>query len=167
MVIKLRTAEERDGRFIRDAWRESYFDAHAAGALDRETYHVAYRAAIPNIIARAGGKVLVATLDVDDDEILGFAAYERGAHQHRKQRCTAPVLHYVYVKNAYRRFGVARKLLGAAELGDRFEHTFKTADFAAIARKLWPDPSAPSGTRARFDPLIVRFAPESPKEKTP
>lgn len=96
---------ERDGNFIYHSWGNSYRDAAlgAWGDIPKATYYKRVRARIDALIRR-GAEIKLAVDPDDPNIILGWMCAE------------APVLHYVYVKEAYRGQGIAMTLLAAVGL---------------------------------------------------
>jgi GNAT superfamily N-acetyltransferase len=112
--------------FLFAAWIGSYKTSDWAGVVcDHVTYAI-HKATINQLLAR-GMKVVMAVNPDDEDQILGFVAYEVG-----------PVLHFCFVKDVFRRQGVAKQLLEAAGIdrtGPVF-HTFRTDDARYLGRRL-------------------------------
>ncbi len=101
MTFPLRSARASDMAFVIDAWKKSYEGAPAVRGADREHYRVEMTRAIRRLCDRA--EIRIATAPDDDDHLLGFAAFvttDDGAE-----------LHYVYVKQDFRKMGIARALL--------------------------------------------------------
>lgn len=96
---------ERDGNFVFHSWGNSYRDAAlgAWGDIPKATYYKRVRGRIEALIKR-GAELKIACDPDDANIILGWMCAE------------APVLHYAYVKEAYRRQGIALSLLAACEL---------------------------------------------------
>jgi hypothetical protein len=96
-----------DENFIFHSWGNSYRDAALAawGDMPKATYYKRVRTRIEALLSR--GAELKLAVDPDDPNlILGWACAE------------APVLHYVYIKEAYRRQGLALQLMGAVGLAN-------------------------------------------------
>lgn len=96
--LSWRYATEADLRFVRASWFESY----RKGGHAPDVAFPTYREGMGRIIERClqAGATLVAFLPEVPDEVIGWACF------------TSTALHYVYVKQAYRRLGVAREILG-------------------------------------------------------
>lgn len=69
------------------------------GLIDKKTFYEVYRRAISGALAKPTTQVALALLADDSDVCLGWAVYE------------GETLHYVYVKRAMRRQGIARSLV--------------------------------------------------------
>ena len=162
MTISCRPAVPEDRAFIVDSWVESYRHCHAAGLIPMPHYNGVYRAAVNWLLDRPGVAVTVA---VDDDMILGWVAVEAdpvvpvrrrvrtdGRMQWTEQLESAgcPMVLYCFVKDAFRRHGIARALFAAAkvDLGARFLYASKTPAADRLKDKF---------PHARWDPLAARF----------
>ena len=83
--------------FVVDAWKRSFEDAPSVKGCEPEHYKAEMTRAIRRLCAH--GTVRIACDPTDEDAIVGFAAF------------TGPELHYVYVKQPFRKMGIARMLL--------------------------------------------------------
>jgi GNAT superfamily N-acetyltransferase len=101
--LEIRGPDEEDLAFITDSWLKSYAESEVALRLPRSLYYSYHRTVVERILSteRTMPCVKVACLREEPSEILGWCAFYSMAY----------VLHYVYVKQAYRRLGVAAKLL--------------------------------------------------------
>lgn len=137
----VRAADETDLRFVLHSWLDSYKFSHAAGLIAVADWRAVMEPQVRRILARAGVSVLVAHHPVTDRtaDVYGWVALESYRN--------IPLVHYVYVKQAYRRMGVAAELLLAAGVhpSDRFYYTCRTA----VVGKL-------DLPRAQWRPLIAR-----------
>lgn len=98
--IVLRDGTPDDVAFIFSSWIKSYAASDVARSMDRRVYDAEQHDAIEAALARS--RVIIACLASAPESIFGYAVVE---NDH--------TLHYVYVKQTYRRLGVARALLGA------------------------------------------------------
>ncbi len=93
----------REGRaddlpFIYSTWLRGLYYGHPWYKLvDKETFFAKYKLIVMKLLSRSF--VSVFCLRTDPDVVLGYAVYE------------GPVLHWVYVKKAWRQFGIATKLM--------------------------------------------------------
>jgi hypothetical protein len=151
MSLAYRPAAEPDMVLVVDSWVESYRTAHAAGLIAMEDWRDIMRAQVRKVLARPGGECWVAHKPGDDGsgaDLYGWLALERGH--------SIPLVHYVYVKQNYRRiFGIGRGLFRAAGIDPaaEFSYTCKTAVVSDLRDKI---------PRARWTPLVARFAPPKP-----
>jgi GNAT superfamily N-acetyltransferase len=133
-----------------DAWIESFRESHAAGPIPMAMYRRFYREVLTWILEREGCQVLVACNSEDENQVFGFLVHETG-NLDRRTRRPVPVIHYLFIKQPYRRLGVASELLRAAKIDPRhpFLFTFKTATGTDVIRK--------KKLGANWSPLLVRF----------
>lgn len=129
-MISFRPAESRDMPFVMSSWLKSFKTSNAAGLLPFNLYYDAYRLAIQQLLDR-GSVVYVAYVPGEDEaksDIYGWACVERGFDK--------PLVHYVYVKQPYRRLGVAKALLRAAgvHVSQPFFYTYRTPIVAELLR---------------------------------
>jgi len=121
--IEFRSAKTDDLHFIMAAWLNSYRRSQWAGVVPNNMYHKTHRELITQLLAR-GMFLIVAVNKEDTDQILGFVAAE-------KSNKGIAVVHYVFVKDEFRRNGLATKLLsvlGVESNGGSFLYTFRTSD---------------------------------------
>lgn len=99
----VRTARETDLNYVRASWSRDAYEL----TRDRPGLYALFRPLFESVQARIlkAASVLVVVDPEDDDLIFGCAVYEKGS---------APVLHYVAVKRAFRKAGLARMLLKEA-----------------------------------------------------
>lgn len=131
--------------FVFDYWLESFRLAHAAGPIPMDLYWPVYREVIKRLIDKPTVDVLGAYNPDDGDQFYGFLV---------RQRRSPPIVHYLYVKKPFRRNGIAKILMTAADIptGRPFIYTFKTPAGGLIAKHSW--------LGAAFDPLAARFKPK-------
>lgn len=81
-------------------WPRSFKHANDfAKIMDAEAYYNYYDAMIKTVLSRPNTTVRLAVLGDEPDVVLGFSVTE------------GPILHYVEVKNSYRRNGIGRNLV--------------------------------------------------------
>lgn len=124
--ICLRPGREGDLPLVYHSWLHTLREASPWDVLSRTVYFRGQHAVIENILARAG--LVVAALEDDPDQILGYAVAEPG------------VLHWVYVKSLFRRYGVARALLAELDLPSPVVYTHKTKWCARLFKNGVYDP---------------------------
>lgn len=101
--IKIRPACETDTAYLSSTWLKAYLSGSGlSGRMDHAAYFELHRPVVADLLARCS--VLVAHPEGDPDTILGFSVSE------------PTVLHWLYVRNAWRGNGIARQLLEAAGL---------------------------------------------------
>lgn len=160
--LAFRLAKEADMPLVVDSWIDSYRTAHAAGlipmAIWRETME---RVLFDHVFPRRGVEIWVAYHPGEEGtkaDLYGWIAIERNVvipSRHGTKEIPSPLVHYVFVKQAYRRLGIARGLFRAAgvSLAEPFFYSCKTGVVSELKDK------APC---ARWAPLIVRFPKDDP-----
>lgn len=103
-LVTLRQGRPDDLAFVLDSWLQSYRDNNPeARALPRALFYSMHRRVVERLLARS--LVVVACAKDNPNHILGWAAYE-----------TEPgVLHYLYVKAAYRGHDISRWLAAVVQ----------------------------------------------------
>jgi GNAT superfamily N-acetyltransferase len=115
----IRPARETDLGFVFDTWRQSFKADSYLFRMDRDLYTRLMNRHLGAIVKDVATLIDVACNPDDEDTILGFAA------------STGPALHYVYVREALRKHGIARELLTRRPLTS---YTFSTAAFVRRIR---------------------------------
>jgi GNAT superfamily N-acetyltransferase len=140
--IAYRKATAADMPFVVDSFLESFRTAHAGGLIVMSDWKPVMRRQLALMLSRPGSEVWVAYHPGEDvADLYGWIALWRAER---------PLVLYVYVKQAYRRLGVARGLFGAAgiDLEGPFDYAAKTGVVTSLAPKM---------PRARWNPLRARF----------
>lgn len=132
-----------EASFVEDSWVRSFAKSAPnmlalVGELREDAYRAAQRVVAQRLIRR--GAVLVAHLPSVPDEACGYLVLELHG--------SMLVLHWLYVKQPYRKLGAARLLLGAALRLEHRElaHTHESAVGRELAKKL----------RSRLRPYLAR-----------
>ena len=98
MNIKIRDAHPEDINFIYATWLRSYRRDSDVGRQARNlVYYKEYNKVIDHLLTSS--TIKVACLDDDEVVILGYAVFDRDN------------IHYVFVKEAFRRLGIAKRLI--------------------------------------------------------
>ena len=142
-ALAYRPAADQDRDFVINSWLYSYRTAHAAGLIAMGDWPAVMVPQLEKILARPGASVIVAHRPGEEDsraDIYGWIATETGHER--------PLVHYCYVKQPYRRLGIARGLMAASGVGDDFMYSCKTAIASKVSHRI---------PRARWSPLVVRF----------
>ena len=155
MTFSFRPAEPDDRSFIVHAWVSSYQLANAAGLIAMDRWWSVFAPEVERIIDRPTSRTVVAYKRDEPDRIAdlqGFITVDTDDEE------WSPVVHYCYVKEAFRRAGRARALFEAAGVdpGRPFSYTSTNATVSRLyqARKL---------PYAKWCPLIARFAIDDPR----
>lgn len=109
MNLRFRPATPADLRFVAHSWFESYRRGGGAPQVRFDTYKAGQGALIDRLLAAA--PTTVAFNPIEPDEICGWMCGDRST------------IHFVYVKQAYRRMGIARALVSPVlAAGPAFTH---------------------------------------------
>ena len=101
--IKIRNPSPEDIPFIYATWLNSYCHDSALGKSVRNSvFHKEYKEVIDRIIQNS--QALIACHTDDPNVLFGYLIYSDG------------VAHYSFVKEAFRRFGIAKELLKESNL---------------------------------------------------
>lgn len=101
MSIQIRPATEDDRAFIMATWlRGLYYGHDFYGSIAKSVFFKEYQQILSSLLDKKLVKVDVACLSEDETCILGYAVYE-----------PLQALHYVFVKEAWRRQGLAKRLV--------------------------------------------------------
>lgn len=126
----IRDPKEADISFIYATWLNSYYsDSHyayynndqARNCVRKTIYFESYRQIIDHILLDA--KVKVACKQDDEDVIFGYLVHE------------PKLIHYCFVKDAFRGLGVAKSLLESADNAFEFECTHLTKRLQPYLRR--------------------------------
>jgi hypothetical protein len=110
-LVKIRVARPEDENFIAVTWLKGLYNGNDAivdesrrmGSIYREidwrVYADGYRRILSGILSRDTTNVFVACLTEDDDVIVGYSVIENNR------------LHWVFVKQAWRKIGIANSLV--------------------------------------------------------
>jgi len=104
----LRPANETDTNFLLSTWLKSYYvHGNAYRKPNQSIYYKEHQDLVKKRLATSS--VTVATTSEDETQIIGYIV------------CDADCIHYLYVKNIFRGFGIAKKLL-AGNWRDSYSH---------------------------------------------
>lgn len=107
LPVKLRPMRDLDTPLIFSSWLRSYRPS-ADPKVDKDVYYREHHKVVERLLREA--EVVVATAEGDDDTVVGWV-------------CSSPgVLHYVYVKEAFRRMGLGTWLLACQGPYSQYSH---------------------------------------------
>lgn len=112
MRVTLREATEKDVPFIFSAWLKSFRNNPWVKTAPNPVYYKYQHELIERLLSRSS--VVVACSEEDSDQILGFMVFE--------ERGGCNVVHYVYVKQPYRKLQIASQLLSVPQRIDFYSH---------------------------------------------
>ena len=164
MSVRYEVATLADMRLVESAWLRSFRTSKTAGMIAMEDWGEVMIPQIRKVISRPGVTTLVARDSEGADgltDIIGFVCFESeyetpgrkwqaGGWVQTMEPAEVPLVHYIFVKQSFRRFGIARKLMAQAgvKAGDKFNYTCRTPVVSRI----------PGINRdANWSPLIARY----------
>lgn len=119
---------KEDEAFVFATWLRGYRRSEFARRMDSKTFYDFHHQAIARIWGRPGARVWIAHPAGDEDTILGFSCLEATTR--------GPVLHYVFVKQAFERLGIGRALVAKEfDVSAPLDFTHWTRDAEPLARK--------------------------------
>lgn len=124
-------------------WSSSYKKSHSAGIINTDDWSAIMHPQIAKVLDRPGARTVVAHERTDPNFCYGWISGDTSER--------TPVVFYVYVKEAYRRAGIARDLFAAIDVDPRKYFVYVCG--TPIAKMLVP--------HARFNPNEVRYPKES------
>lgn len=107
-TVHVREKTNKDEPFIYSSWLHSYRPSKANNGMNKSVYFPYQTGIIEKILARPNVKVNIACSCDDDTHLLGYLVSEMSDPNDRF------IVHYLYVKQAYRRMGLATSLLSQA-----------------------------------------------------
>lgn len=104
-LVATRSGNDHDVPFIHSTWLKSLrYGNDWFKQIDQKAYFREYNKVIDRILAKPTTLIKIAHLADDPEIILGYAIFEPGVSRET-------ILHWVYVKQAWRRIGIARLLI--------------------------------------------------------
>lgn len=127
--VRLRPVTDSDLPFVFHSWLRSYRMSEFAKELHNQVYFPQHHKVIEGLLQRCGG--VVACDPLDSTQLYGYVVAEV------IDEC--PVVHYCYIKEPFRKMGVAHLLLTAANVGWKpdaaFCYTHKTYQSTRLEKR--------------------------------
>ena len=148
--VLLRLGAQGDIPFITSSWLHSFRDGQAVQSCPNRLYFANQHKIMEALIPRS--TIVVAVNEEDHDQILGWACFEK--------QSGAVVLHFLYVKNHFRRLGLAKQivdiLLDAEDVATVFyTHRTPVVDRVKLDRTKWV-----------YNPFLVWRMHDGPSQRT-
>lgn len=103
-LIEIRGYSTRDYKYVHSCWLDGlYFGNHVFAEIPEYIFRSKYKEIIDHVLDKPTTEVNIACLKDETSVILGFAVSSQN-HDHS-------ILHWVYVKPAWRKIGIARDLV--------------------------------------------------------
>jgi GNAT superfamily N-acetyltransferase len=140
--ISFRPALPADRPFLVSTWSRSTKLMHSAGLISSESWPGVMHPELERILDRDDATALIACERDDPDYFYGWVAGDTSGR--------VPVLFFVYVKEPYRRTGVARRLLAAIGIdpSQYFIYVSRGSSYPQLASRF---------RHAKHDPNVARF----------
>ncbi len=133
ILIKIRSERDSDTSFIMATWlRGLYYGNTWFREIDKDIFMDTYHQAITVLLKKSTTEVKVAVLKDDPEVILGYSVLDQG-HPNT-------VLHWVFIKEAWRKMGIARALIPT--------DTDTCTHLTVVGRKLKP-------INMKFNPFLL------------
>lgn len=131
---------DEDKAFVYASWLNSYkYSSYFAKRIHPHIFFKGHQKVIDHLLAKPLIQVLVAHPKDDENTMLGYLCYER-------DQDLKAVVHFVYVKDTFKKMGVARALFDCAEIATnamKFTHwTLDVNDLMEKYPKMVFDPYA-------------------------
>lgn len=154
MTVSHRIAAIADMPFIVATWSRAYKRSRQAGIIATDDWHSVMHRTIERLLARRTVSAIVACDATDPEFAYGWIAGDTSPR--------APVVHFAYVKESYRRAGIGRGLLAALGIDPRkfFYFTCWTPILLELGARV-PKPIP----LAKHDPNFARYATYTPEER--
>lgn len=155
VAIAVRPGTADDVDFIYATWLRSYRHSSAfAAPISNEIFFPSHHLIVERILARKSTSVYIACLPEDPQTIFGYLITE-GFYK--------PIIHFIYVKEAFRKQSIATILLQNAKLDPNkcfFSHLTYACDWLvgskvydpAIGKKTFRPGKYPTAT---YDPYLI------------
>lgn len=117
-LFKLRPMEATDAPFVLNSWLRRYRDAISARLVTDRTYYSIQHAVILKILATPTLRATIVCSPEDANHIYAYCISE-------DLSSLVPdlvILHFIYTKGTFRRFGLAKALLADAIGGHKLVH---------------------------------------------
>jgi hypothetical protein len=149
-ALAFRPATDTDRRFVIGTFLDSFRSTHTAGLIQMADWNATMGPQAEKLFSRPGAEVIVAYKPGEESpsDAYGWLAHETGH--------LWPLVTFLYVKEGYRRMGLAWRLL--AQIGLDRMSPFRHA--AWLERGL-----AEKVPRARWSPLSVRYPTSIERER--
>lgn len=116
-LIQIRDYETPDEAFIFSSWLNNYrATSQFAKRVRNSVFYFWHHKVVTRILARLTTRIYVAVSPDAPDVILGWICVEASTVKIPDFKDHNRVLHYIFVKPEFRRFGIAKKLFEAAHL---------------------------------------------------
>lgn len=118
-TLDFRPYQESDINCIRSNWASSFYSGvRQHKHIHSDDFHRSHRAGIDRFFTRPTATVIICTIPSEPDVINGWIAVETLR--------TGIIIHYLYVKYAFKNEGIAKMLLNRVSFNSPIFYTHKT-----------------------------------------
>ncbi len=103
-LVKVRGAVAEDLPFILNSWLKSYRNSSVSLSIPNQVYYPGHTNRVKEILSNPSTVSLILVNSTDADQIMGYVIFD----------LNAPVLHYLYVKQPFRKYGMGQFLVSLA-----------------------------------------------------
>lgn len=121
--VEFRHAVIDDGNMILSDWLKSFRRSALATDMTNAIYFRGHEPLIKKALVKS--QVICAVNPEDHAHVFGWVCFEPG---------TLPILHYLYVKQPFRGFGIGKALFSNVQ-AESFVYTHKTESFARFSKQ--------------------------------
>ena len=108
LPLRVRMVRPSDIPFITNSWLDSFRNSSLTRAMPKDLYYAYHHKILENILPRS--TVVVLCDDRDDNHIIGWGCAEKYDN--------SLVLHYIYIKQMYRKMRLAKRIYDVFFLDD-------------------------------------------------
>lgn len=144
--VDFRLAKAEDVPFILDSWLRSYKTSNYALPIPADIYFPLHRAAVLHMVQHPGISCRLAVNPRDAEQIYGYLIH----------LTSAPVIHYVYVKYPFRKFGIGTRLITDCLQGEAAYQgvSVHASHWSSFAKKF----------NLVYNPYLIQLPPEPANE---
>lgn len=145
--VRLRPATEADVPFIFNSWLRCYRHSQNTRGAENPVYFAQHHKVLEGLCKQA--EIIVACNSEDISQIYGYVCHEKVDD--------VPVMHFIYVKEIYRKFGVSNLLLETLNISKDtpFFYTHRTFISESLEKKF----------RMIYNPYLAYYAYELGKSE--
>jgi len=103
LPILHRPMEPKDSSFIYSTWLKSYRQMPYAHNMSNDTFFYHHKQLIEKVLSKPNTTITMICESTDPDHLYGYSVVESYGAAH--------IIHYVYMKHAYRKMGLTKDLL--------------------------------------------------------
>lgn len=108
-IVKLRAPNKADLNFILNSWLKSYRNSGFAAPMINPVYYKNHEPLLKDLLS--SNLITVACNPLDEGQIYGYVVFNYLPGD-------ILVLHYIYTKHSFRRFGIAKQIMASIRKSD-------------------------------------------------